>query len=352
MGRALAALASAAWAALVPHRRAEEVPTIPDDVDEVDENDHPIVQDDYDDGAGIQDDGAGSSESDQQLRAEREFDDEDESLDVLEAADGDGDGGGGPEGGVELSPHKPVEQPAAAGSRKRGKAAPKRLDAAATGAAAAAMMVDDTAAPPAAPEQPGDAPQPKPKKKSKAEYVVPAEPPAKLIYFFADLETTSNQRKQFDRIIELGVVAKSAAGVELDRWGERFLNASPHCKQCYQPLLPATRERPEQLSWRRQTAWGCAGCKVNICSWACFVAYDHVHHCSTRGLTVQYARVKDVVGPPTEQAQARVPVGSPATGAGPSRRGRSFGDEPAVELAPKKSNRGGARAGAGRPPGS
>ena len=53
---------------------------------------------------------------------------------------------------------------------------------------------------------------------------------------------------------------------------------------------------------------------------------------------MHYAQTQ-AVGPATEP----VPVESPATGAGPSRRGRSFGDEPAVELAPKKSNRGGAR---------
>ena len=114
-----------------------------------------------------------------------------------------------------------------------------------------------------------------------------------------------------------------------------------HCKQCLSviPLLPGIPGvREERPAFRRQTAWGCAGCKVNLCSWACMLAWDHQNQCQRREVVLQYAQTQ-AVGPATEP----VPVESPATGAGPSRRGRSFGDEPAVELAPKKSNRGGAR---------
>ena len=88
-----------------------------------------------------------------------------------------------------------------------------------------------------------------------------------------------------------------------------------HCRQCYQPFLPAIPGvQEEQPKWRRQTAWGCAGCKVNLCSWACFLAFDHVHRCQRRGQVVQYARVvpESVVGPRVE---------SPAMGGAGRRRG-------------------------------
>ena len=59
-----------------------------------------------------------------------------------------------------------------------------------------------------------------PAKKSKtakkpSHFLVPAECREQLVYIFVDIETTSNQRKQYDRIIELAVIAYSHDGVEL-----------------------------------------------------------------------------------------------------------------------------------------
>ena len=79
-----------------------------------------------------------------------------------------------------------------------------------------------------------------------------------------------------------------------------------HCKQCYQEKIPARPGQEGVPAWRRQTHFGCSHCAVNLCSWACFRAWDHVHCCARRELTLQYAREKDVVGPPTEP-RARAP---------------------------------------------
>ena len=65
-----------------------------------------------------------------------------------------------------------------------------------------------------------------------------------------------------------------------------------HCKQCYRPFKPETPDSPEEPLWRKQTMYGCAGCKVNICSWLCFKAWDHKNQCSRRELVVQYAQVQ------------------------------------------------------------
>ena len=56
-----------------------------------------------------------------------------------------------------------------------------------------------------------------------------------------------------------------------------------------------------QPSRRRQTAWGCSKCKVNLCSELCFAAFDHVHCCHRREVVVQDAQVQEVVMPPMEQ---------------------------------------------------
>ena len=83
--------------------------------------------------------------------------------------------------------------------------------------------------------------------------------------------------------------------------------------------------------------YGCSGCKVNLCSWACFKAWDHINHCASRELVVQYARVQpeSVVGPATQQVEGRIATASasPATGGGePRRRSRSAGpEEPLLE---------------------
>ena len=109
--------------------------------------------------------------------------------------------------------------------------------------------------------------------------------------------------------------------------------------------------REFQPMMRRQTIMGCSKCKVNLCSEACFAAFDHIHRCSRHELVVQFARVQSSVGLPTELQQTRVPVDSPATEAGPSRRGRSGGADDlaaGVGVEPARGGRGGARKGAGR----
>ena len=66
-----------------------------------------------------------------------------------------------------------------------------------------------------------------------------------------------------------------------------------HCKQCYIPLLPGIPGvREERPAFRRQTERGCAGCKVNLCSWACMLAWDHQNQCQRREvvLLLQYAQ--------------------------------------------------------------
>ena len=73
-----------------------------------------------------------------------------------------------------------------------------------------------------------------------------------------------------------------------------------HCKQCYIPLLPGIPGvREERPAFRRQTERGCAGCKVNLCSWACMLAWDHQNQCQRREVVLQYAQTQ-AVGPATE----------------------------------------------------
>lgn len=66
----------------------------------------------------------------------------------------------------------------------------------------------------------------------KADFVLPEEPLAELTFFCLDIETTSNSKKQYDRIIELAIVAYNHRGVELGRLDQRFSNQgvpiSPH----------------------------------------------------------------------------------------------------------------------------
>ena len=52
---------------------------------------------------------------------------------------------------------------------------------------------------------------------------------------------------------------------------------------------------------------GDAGCKVNLCSWACITAYNHINHQARRELTAQYARTEKVVGPAVERVPAARP---------------------------------------------
>jgi hypothetical protein len=64
--------------------------------------------------------------------------------------------------------------------------------------------------------------------------------------------------------------------------------------------VSATGEKFDaQPARRRQTHFGCSKCKVNICSWECFQAFDHINRCSTRELVVQFGSVvpDSVVGP-------------------------------------------------------
>ena len=111
-----------------------------------------------------------------------------------------------------------------------------------------------------------------------------------------------------------------------------------HCKQCYQPVVPAAPGREMQPARRVQTAWGCSKCKVNLCSELCFAAFDHINACQRRELVVQYARVVpgSEVGSPTEPVQAADSPAGPSSagggsGGGARRRGRSGGSEGVVE---------------------
>ena len=92
-----------------------------------------------------------------------------------------------------------------------------------------------------------------------------------------------------------------------------------------------------------QTAWGCKGCQVNLCSWECFVAFDHTTCQPTRALTVQYAREVpgSRVGPPTERVQS-VARSGPAVEGGDF-RGRA--SSPAADGPPYRKPRGYAPAG-------
>ena len=86
-----------------------------------------------------------------------------------------------------------------------------------------------------------------------------------------------------------------------------------HCKQCYQPLLPEAPGRPEQPGKRKQTIFGCAGCQVNLCTEACFKAFDHINRIPRRSLVVQFARIEpgSEVGSPMEPVQT--PPARPTT---------------------------------------
>ena len=97
-----------------------------------------------------------------------------------------------------------------------------------------------------------------------------------------------------------------------------------HCKQCYRELLPAIPgERESQPLFRRQTHFGCAGCRVNLCSQACFQAYDHVNNERSVCQVVRYAAV--VPGSAVGPAVQTVPTATPSTGRTSRRSGAAAG---------------------------
>lgn len=230
--RLAAAAAAAAWSSLT--RRVptvEEDPLAASDADEVDDEEEAVVEDEDDEDVyeDAQEEGGGEEQDDVE-RAELDDVEEHDDYDVLhefldaeeEAGDEEDD-----EDGVEDDEH--------------GSSGKRRRAAASSSAVNTDTQTHTHTFPPPTPCGP-DLPAPsgagvteptvggtqKGRKKSKkADLIVPAERKVKLVYFFLDIETTSNARKQYDRIIELAVVAFSHSGVELGRWEQRFLNASP-----------------------------------------------------------------------------------------------------------------------------
>ena len=110
----------------------------------------------------------------------------------------------------------------APGTKKRGQAGPGNEQ----GSGQPPQSGDSVQLPPSAAEGPAAAPEAPQKKSSKApkiDLVVPEEPHSDLAFFFFDIETTSNNKKNHDRIIELAIIAYTSRGEELERWERRFL---------------------------------------------------------------------------------------------------------------------------------
>ena len=153
----------------------------------------------------------------------------------------------------DVEPLRVAEAPAGV-PQKRGQAGPAegteaaRVTGASGSGGGAQLARSDAAA----------APETAPKKKVKADFVLPEEPLAELTFFCLDIETTSNSKKQYDRIIELAIVAYNHRGVELGRLDQRFSNQgvpiSPHASPAEGPLYPRPKGRPPAgKQWDRVT---------------------------------------------------------------------------------------------------
>ena len=165
----------------------------------------------------------GESEQDLVERAEEELaEDGDITYGLLSDEDADGEA----EEALEASPLKVADDAPKGGKRRQSSKVQRRLPGSqgdpTAGAAAPTAAEAPVATAPAA-----DAAVSKPKKKTKLPTVVPDEPLERLAFIVFDIETTSNQRKQFDRIIEYGFIAYNHRGVELGRCPGRLRNVSP-----------------------------------------------------------------------------------------------------------------------------
>lgn len=396
----LDSLLGEAWACLrpVPDRAAD--PLVDDDADEVGGDDDEPEQE-LDDFSSGEEDGAEEERRDEEDGVERA---EHEPVEAAYDALADGDDVEGVAGAEDEAGDDPGMPAAAAAS-------------------AAADQISQGSGP-----QNGSGP---PSKKQKTQWIAAAERRINIGMVFVDIETTSNTKKQVDRIIEIALVCYKGDGKEVGRWQTRCSNCgvpiSPHAyaahgisaddlrgKPPFESMVPtmlvwldsmlatfdaavltghnaascdfpfiavglarAGAVLPAKLKYtldtyqqvRRftsleyhkqdaarwptrtktgkpclavqptveyilkargafgkpdafatfesacgQTVMGCSHCAVNLCSWACFKAWDHVHGCSRREVVVQYARPKEAVGPPTEQVE------------GGKRRGRSSGE--------------------------
>ena len=115
----------------------------------------------------------------------------------------------------------PSGKPQKRGQRESAMRAEDGDDSAATAPAEAAVQLPASVAPGTA-----KVGAKKPARVKKQDTVVPDEPMQDLVFFFFDIETTSNNKKQYDRIIELAMVAYDSVGVELGRWERRFSNCN------------------------------------------------------------------------------------------------------------------------------
>ena len=207
-----------------------EDPLVADDVDELDVNDEPVAEL-HETGSGEDEPGTAKDE-DVLCRAE---DDPDEA--PYEQLDEDGDFDDDDTTVPDRSPLLAAEPAPAGKPQKRGQAC-RRAKAGADSAATAPDVGTAGAAAAAAPVvklpasvAPGTA-KVAAKRTKKALTIVPEEPMAELLYLFYDIETTSNNKKQYDRIIELAMIAYDGGGVELGRWERRFSNCNAPAAAC------------------------------------------------------------------------------------------------------------------------
>ena len=212
-----AAAAANRWAP-PPATTVEDDPLAADDADEVDKHGEPMAELDNESEPDDDDAHDGCPPGEEALqRAECEEE---------EAEYGPGDQGDDDDDEDDtISSPLHALNPAPGGSQKRpqaGAGAQKAAGAASSSAAGDGVQLPPSAAPAAA------APAAKaPKKRAKtSDLQVPTEALEEIILFFADVETTSNSKKNYDRVIELAIVAYNARGVELGRYVQRYSNQS------------------------------------------------------------------------------------------------------------------------------
>lgn len=234
-----AAAAANPWAP-PPVLTVEDDPLAADDTDEVDEHGEPV----------------------QELDEETEREDDEprdecppgeEALERAELEEEEAEYGPGDQGEDDDEEDDPTSSPLHAlnqgpgGSHKRPQAGAGAQKAAAVASSSAAG--DGVQLPPSAAHTAATPAAKAPKKRAKtSDLHVPAEAFDDLILFFADIETTSNSKKQYDRVIELAIVAYNARGVELGRYVQRFSNQgvpiSPHAYTVHNISVENLRGKP------------------------------------------------------------------------------------------------------------